>query len=250
MSIDWMIVAAQIANFLLLVWLLKKFLYRPILDGIAAREQEIAQRLQNAEDAQKQAQIAEQQFQQQLSAHQLQHETMLAEAMAITEQERDAILHNARVQSEQQQQRWQDSLEQEKQQFVQQLRQQGGQSLFRVSEKILNDLANEELEQAIVRHFVKKVSAMLPQLQESSAGALTGEVVSRWEIPAAVQQQLVEQLQTRIPGVRLEFKAAAQEELGIRLHLGGVQVLWTLNSYLDELDVQLQDRVQPLAQRG
>ena len=42
MTIDWITVAAQIANFLVLVWLLRRFLYRPILDGIDAREAEIA----------------------------------------------------------------------------------------------------------------------------------------------------------------------------------------------------------------
>ena len=36
MSIDWITVAAQIVNFLVLVWLLKRFLYRPILNGIDA----------------------------------------------------------------------------------------------------------------------------------------------------------------------------------------------------------------------
>ncbi|HAB91660.1 MAG TPA: F0F1 ATP synthase subunit B, partial [Pseudomonas sp.] len=45
MSIDWITVLAQIANFLVLLWLLKRFLYRPILDGIDAREAEIARRM-------------------------------------------------------------------------------------------------------------------------------------------------------------------------------------------------------------
>jgi F-type H+-transporting ATPase subunit b len=42
MLIDWFTVAAQIVNFLILVWLLKHFLYKPILDAIDAREKRIA----------------------------------------------------------------------------------------------------------------------------------------------------------------------------------------------------------------
>ena len=42
MLIDWFTVAAQVLNFLILVWLLKRFLYRPILDAIDAREKRIA----------------------------------------------------------------------------------------------------------------------------------------------------------------------------------------------------------------
>jgi hypothetical protein len=42
MLIDWFTVGAQIVNFLILVWLLKHFLYKPILNAIDAREKRIA----------------------------------------------------------------------------------------------------------------------------------------------------------------------------------------------------------------
>ena len=42
MLIDWFTVVAQVVNFLILVWLLKRFLYKPILDAIDAREKRIA----------------------------------------------------------------------------------------------------------------------------------------------------------------------------------------------------------------
>ena len=45
MQIDWFTVAAQTINFLVLMWLLKRFLYKPILNAIAAREKNIADQL-------------------------------------------------------------------------------------------------------------------------------------------------------------------------------------------------------------
>ena len=45
MAIDWVTVSAQIVNFLLLVWLLKRFLYQPVLSAMDRREQDIAERL-------------------------------------------------------------------------------------------------------------------------------------------------------------------------------------------------------------
>ena len=45
MLIDWFTVGAQALNFLVLVWLLKRFLYQPILDAIDAREKRIAKEL-------------------------------------------------------------------------------------------------------------------------------------------------------------------------------------------------------------
>lgn len=49
MLIDWFTVAAQAVNFLVLVWLLKRFLYKPILGAMDAREQRIASQLRQAE---------------------------------------------------------------------------------------------------------------------------------------------------------------------------------------------------------
>ena len=49
MLIDWFTVAAQALNFLVLVWLLKRFLYKPILDAIDVREKGIAATLAGAD---------------------------------------------------------------------------------------------------------------------------------------------------------------------------------------------------------
>ena len=45
MPIDWFTVAAQALNFGALVWLLKRFLYGPILQAVDAREKRIADEL-------------------------------------------------------------------------------------------------------------------------------------------------------------------------------------------------------------
>ena len=42
MLIDWFTVGAQVLNFVVLVWLLKRFLYKPVLNAIDAREKRVA----------------------------------------------------------------------------------------------------------------------------------------------------------------------------------------------------------------
>ena len=49
MLIDWFTVGAQVLNFLILVWLMKRFLYKPILHAIDAREKRIATELADAD---------------------------------------------------------------------------------------------------------------------------------------------------------------------------------------------------------
>ena len=55
MLIDGFTVGAQVLNFVVLVWLMKHFLYQPVLDAIAAREKRIADQIADAAAREKQA---------------------------------------------------------------------------------------------------------------------------------------------------------------------------------------------------
>lgn len=55
MNFDWTTFALEAVNFLILVWLLKRFLYRPVLDVIARRHAGVAKTLGDAESARAEA---------------------------------------------------------------------------------------------------------------------------------------------------------------------------------------------------
>jgi len=55
-NFDWTTVLLEAANFLILVWLLKRFLYRPVLDIVGRRQAAIAKTLADAEAARADAQ--------------------------------------------------------------------------------------------------------------------------------------------------------------------------------------------------
>lgn len=60
MQIDYFTFAAQIINFLVLVFLLRHFLYRPVIRSMKEREQKISDQLKDAEEKRIQAdQLAE-----------------------------------------------------------------------------------------------------------------------------------------------------------------------------------------------
>ena len=83
MLIDWFTVLAQIVNFLLLVWLMNRFLYRRILGAIDARENRIAARL--AQAAAKETEAVEQLalYKAKLQQFEQQRESMLASASKV-----------------------------------------------------------------------------------------------------------------------------------------------------------------------
>jgi F-type H+-transporting ATPase subunit b len=61
--IDWFTVGAQALNFLILVWLMKRFLYKPVLAAIDVREKRIAKEIADADAKKADAQKEHDEFQ-------------------------------------------------------------------------------------------------------------------------------------------------------------------------------------------
>ena len=67
MELSWPTFILEIVHFLVLVWILKRFLYKPILQAIGQRKALIEKNLADAEARQSEAEALEQQFQKRLT---------------------------------------------------------------------------------------------------------------------------------------------------------------------------------------
>lgn len=235
MSIDWVTVLAQIANFLVLLWLLKRFLYRPILDGIDAREAEISKRIADAEKAQQEAKAAESQYIKQRAQLVSEQDALLEKAMQATEEKRDGLLADARSKLQEEHQDWRNHLDNERQAFNKRLQETGTDALLKLTRKALHDLADERLEDAIVRHLGKQLQPIAAELVQAAAGSQQAQVTTRNALPAATQTLLEKEVQQWLPEVNLSFATDEQQSPGLIMQVGGAQVAWTTDSYMDEL---------------
>ena len=96
MLIDWFTVGAQALNFLILVWLMKRFLYKPILHAIDEREKRIAAELANADAKKAEAQKERDEFQHKNEEFDQQRAALLSKATDEAQAERQRLLDEAR----------------------------------------------------------------------------------------------------------------------------------------------------------
>jgi F-type H+-transporting ATPase subunit b len=88
MELDWVTFTLEVINFLVLVWILQHFLYKPVLATIQRRKAAIARDLAEAADRRKEADQLDRQFQQRLANWESEKETLRAKALASVEEER------------------------------------------------------------------------------------------------------------------------------------------------------------------
>lgn len=241
MSIDWITVAAQIANFLVLVWLLKRFLYRPILDGIDARETEIARRMQEAVTARQAAESEQAAYREKVAALNLAQSEMTETIRKSAEEQRDALVIAAREGLEQERTDWLSQLEQDTQHYFERLNGASASALLSLTRKALTDLADESLEERIARRLAAQIKPVLAQLEDK---ATQGVATSQKPLPPSAQQAFEAGLKTILPDVILRFDTSDTQAAGIVLRIGGAEVSWTVDSYVAGLEALVRDRLR------
>ena len=160
MLIDWFTVGAQALNFIILVWLLKRFLYKPILHAVDAREMLIAKELADASAKMAEAKKAHDEFEHKNAEFDSQRAALLAKATDEATAERLRLLDEARKAADAQNAKRQETLRTEARNLSQAIRRRTQQEVFAIARKALTDLASASLEERMAETFIRRLGAM------------------------------------------------------------------------------------------
>ena len=160
MLINWFTVGAQALNFLILVWLMKRFLYKPILHAIAAREERIAAELADAAAKEAEATKERDEFQRKNEELDQQRAALLSTATDEANAERQRLLEAARQAADALSAKRQEALRNDALNLNQAIRRQTQQKVFAIARKVLTDLATATLEERMGEVFTRLLREM------------------------------------------------------------------------------------------
>jgi F-type H+-transporting ATPase subunit b len=251
MLIDWFTVAAQALNFLILVWLMKRFLYRPVLNAIDAREKRIATELANAGAKKAEAQKEHDEFQQKNTEFERQRADLLSKATGEAQAERQRLLDDARKAADAASSKRREALKAEEQNLHQAIGRRTQQEVFAIARKALTDLATVSLEERLGEVFTRRLREMEGKPKAALGNALKaspapGVVRSAFDLPAeqraAIQNALNETFSAE---VRVRFETAPDLIGGIELAANGQKVAWSIRDYLVSMENGVSELLKP-----
>jgi F-type H+-transporting ATPase subunit b len=242
MLIDWFTVGAQAFNFLILVWLMKRYLYKPILNAIDEREKRIAAELADAAKKKDEAQKEHDEFQKKNSEFDKQRAALLSKATAEAEAERQRLLDEARKAAVVLSSKQQEALRNEARNLHESIARLAKQEVFAITRKTLADLATVSLEERMGEVFTRRLREMdgkakaglgvaLKKAAEPAVVRSTFDVSA--EQRAAIQNALNETFSAE---VRIRFETAPDSISGIELSANGQKVAWSIGDYLASLE--------------
>jgi F-type H+-transporting ATPase subunit b len=242
MLIDWFTVGAQLLNFLILVWLLKHFLYKPILDAIDAREKRIAAELADALAKQAAADGERAEFLSKSRALDAQRGALLAKAAADAKAERERLVAEARKEADGLRVQQENAIRDDQVKMSQEMTRLAQQEVFAIARKALADLAAASLEERMGEIFTRRLREMDAKSKESLAAALKppsepAVLRSTFEMPANERAIIQNALNETFAGdIHIRFETTPDTICGIELTAKGQKLAWSIAEYLALLE--------------
>jgi F-type H+-transporting ATPase subunit b len=226
---------------------MKRFLYKPILQSIDAREKIIAAKISDAEAKKIEAKQELDKFLFKNNEFDKQNSELLKKAQEEAKDERQRILDEARKDSENlRMQRW-NALQREQMLLNEAISRKTREEVFLVSRKVLKDLSGTNLQERMNDAFIRKLRDLDGEMKEELTKILTKSpessvVSSAFELSEkqcnAIKQTLNEMFSDKI---HVRFETKPELICGISLTSNGQKMAWSIADYLISLEMNVNE---------
>lgn len=241
MQIDWFTVIAQVLNFLILVWLLKRFLYKPILKAIDEREEKIASQIRDAEAKDTLAKKEHAEFIKKNETFDKQKKGLMDKAVAETNAEREKLFETARNEAANLRSKLEKALDEMQENLNHDIVQKTQQEVFEIARKALADLASVSLEEQSVIVFIKRINDLKKEEKQHFIDSFKSEsspvmVQSAFDLSKKQQTEITNAVNKLIgTETHFQFKTSPEIISGVELSANGYKLAWSISEYLNSL---------------
>jgi len=247
--IDWFTIIAQIINFLILIYLLKRFLYGPILRAMKERENKIASRLEEAGKSQEDAAKELRTYQDKVEKWEAERESHLKKLKEEIERQRKDLLRKTREEVDLERIRWLESFQEEKEEVHRDFHRQLSTGVLEIARRTLADMADAELEVQAIRVFLRHLKELpeeqrqkLNQSLQQSPDSLVVE--SAFDIPDPFKKSMTRTLHELLHFQgKIKYSQNPKFLCGIGMSTGDFKLTWETNHYLDGLKEELTSAI-------
>jgi F-type H+-transporting ATPase subunit b len=154
MSIDWFQIVAQIINFFLILFILQKLLYKPVLKAMGDRQERIEKSQIEADAKMKDANKLIGNYEKKIEEIEEEKRDILYDARKQAQEIKDNLLVDYMKEAEDKRKAYLKEIEDEKESFTKALRKNLGNGGVKIAAYILDAISSKELEAEIFNAFV------------------------------------------------------------------------------------------------
>jgi F-type H+-transporting ATPase subunit b len=236
MQFDLFTFGASLFNFILLLILLRVFVFKRVVRAMETREKRLARQWDEAQEVQAEAEEEKARYQRRLDDIEQQRKETLDEARKAAEEEREKELRKLREEMTEKRRAWEESLEAEHSRFVSEVRTRIGRATVETVRSTLEELADASLEEKMIDRFLAGYDG------EAEAEGETIHVYTGHPLPEESRRRLKDRLGESHPKAS-DINVAVDEDLlcGVEIRFSDKRIGFSLTHHLDDVEERLGD---------
>ena len=258
MGIDLLTLVAQIINLLVLIWLLKRFLYKPVLNMLKERQALIDDEISRARQATQNAIAEEAKYQEKVAAFDADRNKMLEQIQKEADALREKLTAEAKQDVTRLRKTWKNELEQEKQAFDISIQNSIVKNFKLFASDALKEMAGVELNELVLKKFKECVETMTAaqrnQFIQSASSAKQIIISTDTRLDTQIRTDLKDFLFSTFDldekSVKATFKVDANLICGIQVQIGEQITSWNLQNYLEAFENNMDVAFNELIHQG
>ncbi len=250
MGVDFVTLAAQVVNFLILVAILWFLLFKRVLKAMDERENRIASTLDDAEKRARETDEERKSLRKKHDELEENREKMMAKMRDEVESQRKKLEKRARNEVEEQQKKWESAMRSRQERTISELRRKAALEAVDLSSHILRDLANDDLQTRAVEQLLTRIGENAGKDVEDIRNVIrerneTCVVAAPRELRENERKKIEARLKEFADGaVSIQYDLDPELIMGLEIRVDGKRLTWAVPDYLDRVSEKIERALQ------
>ena len=249
MKVDILTYLFEIINFFVLLWILKKLLYNPIISVLKKRKNYIDENIRKAEEAESRYKRLQKEYEELLKEIEETKKSRLAEITQEIEKEREKMYENMRKELDAERQKFLESLEAHKREVLTEIREETVKTSIELVSKILHSFADKHLHKKLLDLAIEGIKNINPEERDNLAEELKEHPIVYVETAYSLDEKDISKIKNAIQetlGVEVQINQTEKKDLiaGVKLHIASKLIDVSLEGQLSAFETLLRKRIE------
>lgn len=247
MQINWFEILAQIINFFIILFILQKLLYKPVMAAMETRQERILKSQIEADEEMARAKELMDEYSAKIADIDQEKREILDEARKEAEEKREDLLEDYRLEAKTKRKAYLKEVEDEKDNFMESLAKRLGENAVKIASHILSTISSKELEDEVFKSFERDLKGLRESISDDRLLEDQRHISlsSAREMTQDEKNKVEEILRDQIGNFEnISYKVNNDLIIGYELNLDTHTVQTSIKNYLEEIEKNIVDRLE------
>jgi len=243
MQFDLFTFFASLFNFLVLLFLLRIFLFKRVTNAMDTREQRIADNWDEAERTKHEAEELRAEYEQRMEEADDERDELLRETREEIERQKKKQLDQARDEVREKREEWLESVRADQSRLMRSIRESVARATVESTQVALGSLAGVSLEQEMVVRLLEEIGDGARDLSDAIADSQV-EVVTSHALGDELRDRIKSGISEIAEPASVEFDESGDLVCGVRMRVGDREIGWSVADHIAQLESGIEEMIE------